>query len=1088
MRKKELLLAFSAFVFLASTVFGQTETNKKALMEISQKMSVEYHARKTEALEFAKQNDIPVIFENDKGMLFELQAISEGGIPMYYISENRNAAKTISTDKVYQGGGAGLDLDGTGITPREWDGGAVRTTHQEFGGRVTQGDSPTSTHWHSTHVAGTIMASGVQSSAKGMAYNANLRAFDWNNDDSEMASEAANGALVSNHSYGFGRGWTWNGSSYEWDGNAAISTEEDYLFGFYDSESRAWDLISYNAPYYLIVKSAGNDRNEGPSNSQHPNDGPYDCIAHGGISKNVLTVGAVNDITGGWNGHNSVVMSSFSSWGPADDGRVKPDIVANGVGLYSCTDASNTSYTSSDGTSMSAPSATGSLALLQQHWENLNGAGNYMLSATLKGLVIHTADEAGVFDGPDYRFGWGLMNTKNAALRISEDQTINVIDELVLAQNGSSEMILTSDGSEDLKVTICWTDAPGTPVSAQLDPLDAMLVNDLDLRITNGDNTYYPWKLDRDNTNGAATNDSENNVDNVEVVCIENPDAGDYRVTIDHDGTLSGDSQAFSIIISGVTNTQSLPTASAGSDIEACENIDIQLEGTVANASSTIWQTTGDGTFDDITSLLALYTPGTADLQNGSVDISLTAYAIEPLNDSVIDNMIIAFTLNPISEAGDDVTVVAGEPAQLDGSAENYESTVWTSRGDGTFDDNTLLNAQYTPGTGDIADGQVKLSLVAKAIEPCQDDEIDNMYVNIAGSTIANAGDDGHTCGNMAYQLDGNAENYVTAEWSTSGDGSFNDATILNAMYTPSNNDITAGNVTLTLTVTNEDQVTVTDEMTLTVFEMPDINAGDDATTCENTEAIITGMVENQSSVVWSTTGDGTFADANMISTTYMPGTNDLVTGEVTLTFTAYFDEGCEMVSDNMLLTVQPNAIANAGNNDSVCKDGAYTLSGSAEYNGTILWSTNGDGTFVDASSLTTDYSPGDNDFTNGVVTLTLTAFPVEGCSQEASDVIDLQVINCSSIGENTAGNIDFSIVPNPAKGTFTINTDDFEGNSATITVMSVDGSIVYQQNHSSNNNKLNISINGSSFANGIYTVMIKSEKYSGISKLVIRN
>ena len=197
----------------------------------------------------------------------ELMYIDDQGQPQYYITNNSNASATISTNKVNSAGGYGYSLDGNGMTVHEWDGGAVLTTHQEYSGRVVMGDGVTTTHYHSTHVAGTMIASGVQSNAKGMAPSADLRAFDWNSDESEMASEAASGALVSNHSYGYGRGWVWTGTAWSWYGNTSISTQEDYLFGFYDSQSQDWDQIAANAPYYLICKSAGNDRGDGPTNA-----------------------------------------------------------------------------------------------------------------------------------------------------------------------------------------------------------------------------------------------------------------------------------------------------------------------------------------------------------------------------------------------------------------------------------------------------------------------------------------------------------------------------------------------------------------------------------------------------------------------------------------------------------------------------------------------------------------------------------------------------------------------------------------------------------------------------------------------------
>ncbi len=568
---KKYLLA-TILLLISQIIFSQLVTNVDALQKLSMEFSQESLNKKNKAIEFAKINNIPIRIETDS-TLIELMYIDEYDMPQYYTIYNENASKTISTDEVYSGGSAGLSLNGAGITIYEWDGGTVLDTHQEFDTRVTNGDA-TATHYHATHVAGTIMASGFESAAKGMAFSASLKAYDWYSDAAEMALEAAAGALVSNHSYGYIRGWYWDGSAWIWQGNTSISTVEDYLFGFYDSQAEDWDEIAYDAPNYLIVKSAGNDRGDGPgaTPATAEKDGGadgYDCIGHSGISKNVLTVGAVYDITGGWTQASDVVMSSFSSWGPVDDGRIKPDIVANGISLYSTDDDANDDYTSLSGTSMSSPSVTGSIGLLIQHYENIFGSGNVMKAATMKALIINTADEAGANTGPDYEFGWGLMNTESAAAKITEDQTADVITEYLLSDGGSYTRDITTAGTTGpLKVTIVWTDPTGTPVAASLNPADAMLVNDLDLKITQASNTYYPWKLDVNNPSNAATQSSENNVDNVEEVYIASPTSSTtYTITVDHDGTLSGGSQAFSIIISGDIDFAVAPVANFSADI-----------------------------------------------------------------------------------------------------------------------------------------------------------------------------------------------------------------------------------------------------------------------------------------------------------------------------------------------------------------------------------------------------------------------------------------------------------------------------------------------------------------------------------------
>ena len=568
--KKLLLLSAVLFGFLA-TSFAQTETNVEELMRMSKLFKEQWEANRQKVINYSQQNNVPIRTE-DSVVTREMQYLDEFGMPVYYQTENKNAAATVSTNKVHSGGGAGLSLNGSGMTVHEWDAAAPLTTHQEFGSRITIGDGTSSTHYHSTHVAGTLIASGVDPYAKGMAPSGNLRAFDWNSDNSEMSSEAASGALVSNHSYGYTRGWAYNSSdgNWYWYGNVSVSTTEDYLFGFYDQSASDWDDIAYNAPYYLICKSAGNDRGDYHSGGHYYWNGSswvystaardadggstgYDCMGSQATAKNILAVGAVNDIPGGYTQPSDVVMSSFSGWGPADDGRIKPDIVANGVLLYSTMNDNNSAYYSLSGTSMASPNAAGSLILLQEHWKDLNGSGSKMRAATLKALIIHTADEAGSSTGPDYKFGWGLINIEKAAEKITEDQTNDVISEHVLSNGGTYTTTITATSGYPIKVTICWTDPKGTPPAPALDPSDVMLVNDLDLRITDqSKTTYYPWKLDRTNPSAAATHSGENNVDNVEVVYIENPTAGEvYTITVDHDGSLSGGSQAFSMIISG---------------------------------------------------------------------------------------------------------------------------------------------------------------------------------------------------------------------------------------------------------------------------------------------------------------------------------------------------------------------------------------------------------------------------------------------------------------------------------------------------------------------------------------------------------
>ncbi|MCF6169426.1 MAG: S8 family serine peptidase [Bacteroidales bacterium] len=551
-------------ILFSSVVFSQ-QLNPNWLNEFAKAKTKENQKNKAEAIEFARKHNLPVRQVLPDGTIFEIQKI-ENGLPQYFTTGNVNAAQTSRANTLYPGGGLGLNVTGNGYTQvAEWDGGKVLDTHQEFGGRITLGDGASSLSDHSTHVAGTIIAAGVDANAKGMAYEANLTTYEWTNDDAEMSSAASGGLELSNHSYGYIRGWYWDGANWIWYGDTNISDLEDYRFGFYDQAAKDWDDIAYNAPNYLIIKSAGNDRGDGPGTSP-PNaeidggDDGFDCIGTRGIAKNLLTVGAVHDVPD-YKEPGDVSMVYFSSWGPADDGRIKPDIVANGYDLYSSFSGSNTTYGTMSGTSMSSPNTTGTLVLLQQHYQNTH-SNTPMKAATIKALVLNTADETGPYTGPDYMYGWGLLNAERAATLISDDAAgSNVIDEKTLT-NGGTYTRNISVGRKPLKVTVVWTDPSGTPPTPQLNPPTPMLVNDLDLRISDGTTTYYAWKLDRNNPADPPTNTGENDVDNVETVFIENPTPGTYTITVDHDGTLAA-SQDFSIVIQGLNEFSSAPATCA---------------------------------------------------------------------------------------------------------------------------------------------------------------------------------------------------------------------------------------------------------------------------------------------------------------------------------------------------------------------------------------------------------------------------------------------------------------------------------------------------------------------------------------------
>ncbi|MFA7448702.1 MAG: S8 family serine peptidase [Weeksellaceae bacterium] len=509
--------------------------------------------------ELAEKLNIPLIIE-ENGTYQELQKILPDGSLIYYTTFNVDAARSTRTNHLNVGGSLGLNLMGQNMTAHIWDGGLARTTHQEYDGaggpnRFSIGDGTTALHYHSAHVTGTIIASGVSANAKGMAPHARAIGYEWNNDLSEATSAASNGMLISNHSYGY-----------------RSDTAPDYYFGAYITDSRDWDNLLFNAPYYLMVVAAGNDGDTNYNGAPLDGNAAYDKLTGHATSKNNLVVANANDANIDSNGNLiSVVINSSSSEGPTDDYRIKPDITGNGTAVYSTYETTNTAYASITGTSMASPNVAGTLLLLQQHYNDLNG--NFMRAATLKGLALHTADDAGP-NGPDAVYGWGLLNAKKAAETISTKDNGSIIEELTLSQGQSLQITVNSDGINELRASISWTDRPGT-ATTQTNNTTARLVNDLDLRITQNANTYLPWRLTGVTTNGKGDN-IKDPFERVEV-----PGAsGTYTVTITHKGTLTGGSQNYSLIVTGITSTSCGAAVTAVTGGETCGEGTVELSAT----------------------------------------------------------------------------------------------------------------------------------------------------------------------------------------------------------------------------------------------------------------------------------------------------------------------------------------------------------------------------------------------------------------------------------------------------------------------------------------------------------------------------
>jgi gliding motility-associated-like protein len=436
------------------------------------------------------------------------------------------------------------------------------------------------------------------------------------------------------------------------------------------------------------------------------------------------------------------------------------------------------------------------------------------------------------------------------------------------------------------------------------------------------------------------------------------------------------------------------PGAYAGADAEICETEGSYTisDATASNYASLLWTTSGDGTFDDATVINPTYTPGSGDITAGTVTLSLTAYANGSCADTT-DSMVLTINQAPTVYAGADGEVCAQSLYYLtDATASNYSSLLWTTSGDGTFSDPYALNPTYTPGSGDVVFGSAFLTLTAYGNGSCADSS-DTMLLTVSPQASAYAGPDAEICETAGgYTLsDATASNYMILVWSTSGDGTFDDNNLLNATYTPGSGDIANGVVTLSLMAYGYGSCPdVTDEMELSITSAPHAYAGADAEICESeTYELLDATASNYASLMWTTSGDGTFSDPAALNPVYTPGSGDVILGYAFLTLKAYGNGSCEDSTDVMKLSITGDVSVYAGADAEVCESESYTIEDAeAENYASLLWSTSGDGSFDDASALNPVYTPGDNDISNGSVTLTLTAFGSGSCGDATDSMV----------------------------------------------------------------------------------------------------
>ena len=491
----------------------------------------------------------PRLKKDKDGSFIRPNGISPSGKPLYYeFYHGRSHRKAIKADVVGTGGRAGYNLNGAGIHIGVWDAGHIFAAHDEFTGgsyalgpslsiEISDADEADIWNSHPTSVTSIMVAKGLfhqdNYDMTGIAPGAaKIYSYDWDNDLFEILEQLQLRAnpdfILSNHSYGY---------PLVDDTNEIIPNQ---YIGDYSDWSALLDEIAYLYPTYLHVLAAGNDGRESYPEQQVTG---LDQLTGSTTAKNVLTVGSfsMND-TG-----TSKGATDFSSAGPTNDFRIKPEVCGPGENLgvasWAGDEPSATDrYRASSGTSFASPAVAGGVALLQQlHKRMFN---SYMDGAAVKALLCHTADDISNWEGqdltgPDVKTGYGAVNLEKAAQLIEKDKKETLTIHSFELDQGETETLYfqTTAVGELLTATLSWYDPPALFYSTN------SLVNDLDLRITQKNKTYLPWALST-NVQQPVAILGDNTRDNLEKVVVSDPLGGRYKITVSHKGSLQRINQA----------------------------------------------------------------------------------------------------------------------------------------------------------------------------------------------------------------------------------------------------------------------------------------------------------------------------------------------------------------------------------------------------------------------------------------------------------------------------------------------------------------------------------------------------------------
>lgn len=429
------------------------------------------------------------------------------------------------------------------------------------------------------------------------------------------------------------------------------------------------------------------------------------------------------------------------------------------------------------------------------------------------------------------------------------------------------------------------------------------------------------------------------------------------------------------------------PWITPGPDQTICEDQTVSVTAFPENNSGILWSSSGDGSFNNPSLINPVYTPGTADKANGNITLIATALPKAPCIEVATTD--ISVKINPIAslELIENISFCKIDEMWISAEATNYSSIEWTTNGDGTIINPNSTTIRYIPGSFDLSLGYFKLTCCVNSIAPCTQNVCKQTLVTIVTHPTVNSPVNKKGCENTAISLNAIAKNYSSILWITNGDGVFNNPNILNPSYTPGVNDKLNGGTVVTVTAFGNigcEAFPASSNTTIIIESMPKLNPGNTGIFCKGYPLQMDASAQFYNSLTWSTSGDGTFNNKNILNPIYYPGANDLETNSFDLTLTATAKSPCtgsvSLVLPITLVTETTAQILTAAGLE-LCKGDTLQLNSEATGYTSIQWTTTGDGSFDDSTSLNPIYFPGPViDYSGIPIQLKLTAFTPQNC------------------------------------------------------------------------------------------------------------